>query len=58
LSSNIAYEDWKVRELRRIKRDRDEKAALEKELAEIERRRNMTDIERMEENERLGTDHN
>jgi hypothetical protein len=24
LNSNVAYEEWKIRELRRIKRDRDE----------------------------------
>ena len=40
------YEAWKVRELRRILRDRDELEAYEKELAEIERRRKMTDEER------------
>lgn len=42
LNSNVAYEEWKMRELRRIKRDRDEKQAAEKEKLEIERRRNLT----------------
>ena len=40
------YEAWKVRELRRILRDRDEMESYEKELADIERRRKMTDEER------------
>lgn len=57
LNSNAAYEEWKMRELRRIKRERDERRALEKEKEEIERRRRMTDIEREEENRRLGSDH-
>ena len=52
------YEAWKVRELKRILRDRDELEAYENELAEIERRRKMTDEERIAENARLGTDHN
>lgn len=52
------YEAWKVRELRRILRDREELESYEKELAEIERRRKMTDEERQAENARLGTDHN
>jgi len=56
LNSNIAYEEWKTRELRRIKRDREEKVAREEEIKEIERRRGMTDVEREEENRRLGSD--
>lgn len=58
LNSHQAYEDWKVRELRRIKRERDERIVREKEKNEIERRRTMTDAEREEENRRLGNDHN
>ena len=46
-----------MRELRRILRDREEMEDYEKELAEIERRRKMTDEERQAENVRLGTDH-
>ena len=38
-------------------RDREELEDYEKELAEIERRRKMTDEERQAENVRLGTDH-
>ncbi|TNV78573.1 hypothetical protein FGO68_gene13112 [Halteria grandinella] len=57
LNLEQAYEDWKLRELKRLKRERDEKAAREKEAKEIERRRNMTDAERQEENLRLGSDH-
>lgn len=52
------YEAWKVRELKRILRDREEMESYESELAEIERRRKMTDEERIAENARLGTDHN
>lgn len=50
------YEQWKTRELRRIKMDKEEREAKEKEKQEIERRRHMTDEERVEENKRLGTD--
>ena len=52
------YEAWKVRELKRILRDREEVEKYEEELAEVERRRKMTDAERELENTRLGTDHN
>ena len=57
LNSQVAYEEWKTRELRRIKRDREERIAREKEKKEIERRRLMTDAEREEENRLLGSDH-
>lgn len=43
------YEAWRIRELRRVKRDRDERAAAEKAAAEIERRRKMSDAEIAEE---------
>eukprot|EP00457_Paulinella_chromatophora_P006432 gb/GEZN01006450.1/.p1 GENE.gb/GEZN01006450.1/~~gb/GEZN01006450.1/.p1 ORF type:complete len:448 (-),score=130.43 gb/GEZN01006450.1/:283-1626(-) len=45
---------WKIRELTRIKRDKEERDAFEKESKEIERRRNMTDAEIAEENARIG----
>ena len=41
------FQLWKVRELTRVKRDRDERDAVEKERAEIERLRDMTEEERM-----------
>lgn len=47
-----------MRELRRILRDRSELEEYEKELAEIERRRKMTEEEREAENAALGTDNN
>lgn len=45
------YAAWKVRELKRIKRDREAVEEREKEIAEIERRRNLTVEERRREDE-------
>ncbi|KAI9339647.1 hypothetical protein BDR26DRAFT_380327, partial [Obelidium mucronatum] len=53
LNEEEEFELWRLRELNRIKRDRKERDAEEKLLADIERRRNMTDAEIQEENERL-----
>jgi len=39
------YEKWKLRELARIKREREERDQLEKEKQETDRRRKLTDIE-------------
>ncbi|KAJ3107560.1 hypothetical protein HDU97_003865 [Phlyctochytrium planicorne] len=53
LDEDSEYDAWKLRELQRIKRDREEQEAVEQEKLEIERRRNMTDAELIEENERV-----
>jgi microfibrillar-associated protein 1 len=50
------YEEWKIREFRRIKKALEEDEIKLKERLEIERRRNLTDEQRKEENLRLGTD--
>lgn len=48
-NDDVEYEAWKLRELKRIKRDREEKENLEKEKLEIDRMRNMTEEERRQE---------
>lgn len=50
------YTNWKERETLRIKASIIEKEEREKEKDEIERRRNMTDDQRMEEDLKLGAD--
>ncbi|KAL7625637.1 hypothetical protein AAE478_004857 [Parahypoxylon ruwenzoriense] len=45
------YAAWKLRELKRIKRERETIEAREKERAEVERRRNLTEEERKAEDE-------
>lgn len=52
----VEYENWKIRELKRIKRDLEENTKKIEEKKEIERRRNMTDAQRKEENLKLGSD--
>eukprot|EP00816_Leptocylindrus_hargravesii_P004251 CAMPEP_0196808232 /NCGR_PEP_ID=MMETSP1362-20130617/8225_1 /TAXON_ID=163516 /ORGANISM="Leptocylindrus danicus, Strain CCMP1856" /LENGTH=479 /DNA_ID=CAMNT_0042182495 /DNA_START=9 /DNA_END=1448 /DNA_ORIENTATION=+ len=50
----LEYENWEVRELMRLLRDIDEAEYEENELAELERRRNMTEADRRREDEALG----
>ncbi|CAG9824065.1 unnamed protein product [Phaedon cochleariae] len=45
-NDEVEYEAWKLRELRRVKRDREEREAVEKEKMEMERLRTMTEEER------------
>ncbi len=40
---DMELQRWKYRELKRLKRDKEERIKWDKEAAEIERRRNMTD---------------
>jgi len=51
---DTAYEKWKVRELGRLKRDREEREKIFKEKEAIERRRMMTDEERAKDDKRIG----
>jgi len=54
LDPEMEYAEWKLRELKRIKRERDKLIEREKELEEKERRRNLTAEEReKEDRERL-----
>ena len=48
------YEAWKLREMSRLKRDAEERERDALEAAELSRRRNMTEAERMEEDRKLG----
>lgn len=50
------YEQWKLRELKRIKKTAEEDELKLKEKLEIDRRRNLTDEQRKDENLRLGSD--
>merc|ERR1712025_1076781 len=45
-NDEVEYETWKVRELRRLKRDREEREAFMKEQQELERFRNLTEDEK------------
>ena len=58
IKSEVAYTEWKTRELRRLLRDREERKVFDEEQKEVERRRNLTDLQREEENARLGNDNN
>ena len=55
LACPLAKQKWKLREILRVKGLRDERIKIDEELAEIERRRGLTDEQRQAENERLGT---
>ena len=55
------FDQWKVRELKRVRRERAEHEAEELARRELERRRNLTDTERKAEDEEFAkqrTDHN
>ena len=51
LDPEAEHQAWRLRELQRLKRDREEMIAREKEIEELERRRNLTAEERKKEDE-------
>ena len=56
LDEEAERDAWKLRELRRIKRDREEMSELAREQEEVERRRGMTDAERIADDKAAGID--
>lgn len=54
LDEELAFEEWKVRELERIRTDKEERERSVKEKEETLRRRNMTDDERRMEDMKMG----
>jgi microfibrillar-associated protein 1 len=54
IDEELEFEDWKVREIMRLKRDAEEREAVMIEKADLIRRRNMTDAERMAEDRAAG----
>jgi len=50
------FAEWRIRELRRIKKEKEGRHKRDKDRAEIERRRRLTDAERAHENKVLGSD--
>lgn len=51
---DTAYEKWKIRELQRLKRDREKREQEFREREQTERRRLMTDEERAKEDKKIG----
>lgn len=54
----VQYQAWKVREIKRLQRDSEERETREFERAELLRRRSMTDEERMKEDAALSEENN
>lgn len=54
VDDELAYEEWKIREITRLKRDQEEKQLAMFEKAEVMRRRGLTDEERVAEDKAEG----
>ena len=54
VDDEVEFDNWKLREMKRLARDAEERELIELERSYIEKRRQMTDEERLEDDRRMG----